>query len=269
MAELCDDSFNQIKYLLEKLTGIQLAEHKRMAVMNRLLSRLNHLNLSTFEEYLVYLNQPDTQSEVQIFIDKLTTHETYFYRENDQFNWLEAYLCSRVKNEHALSVWSAACSTGEEAYSLAMLLHNLLGENGWNVFGTDISQLAIKQAQAATYPMERVERIPSDFRLRYCLKGVGKYEGVFTLSKEIKQRCFFSTASLLEFSDSQISLHDIIFLRNILIYFSPLKQKQILQNVIARLQLGGLLFLGHSENIVKNDKQLQQVERCIFKKVSL
>lgn len=269
MAQLSNSSYAQIKVLLERWTGIQLADYKRHAVSNRLLGRLAALKLDSFEEYLVYLNGQNSEKEVQIFVDKLTTHETYFFREQEQFDWLENYLDNQTIRDRTFTVWSAACASGEEAYSLAMLLNDSLGEEGWNVFGTDISLPAVEMARNALYPLERVERIPREFRLKYCLKGVGKNEGMFTFCDEIKQRCFFSHASLLDdVQDSSIQ-YDVIFLRNILIYFSPLKQKRMVNKVLDRLEVGGLLFLGHSENIVKDHEMLKPVGRCIYQRIEL
>lgn len=269
MTNLSDQTFCQFKLLLEKLTGILLADHKKSTVINRLSSRLSSLELSSFEEYLTFLHLSENEQELQIFVDKLTTHETYFYRESEQFEWLKEYLKLDVASDSTVSVWSAACATGEEVFSLAMLLQDVLGSANWNVFGTDISHLSVQNAQRAKFKIQNVSRIPSEYRNRYCLKGVGKYEGYFTFSKEIKERCFFSQESLLEPNDRSGSNYDIVFLRNVLIYFTPLKQKQIVQSVIDKIQLGGLLFLGHSENIVKDHRQLEQLEGCIFRKVSL
>jgi len=269
MAQLSDSSYAQIKVLLERWTGIQLADHKRRAVANRLLGRLTALDLDSFEQYLVHLNEPSSQEEVQIFVDRLTTHETYFFREQEQFDWLENYLGCLRQSSRTFTVWSAACASGEEVYSLAMLLDDSLGEGGWNVFGTDISMPAIEHARGALYRIDRVERIPRHYRLKYCLKGVGQNQGTFTFTEQIKQRCFFSSGSLLDdVQDSRIQ-YDVIFLRNILIYFPPIKQKHIINNVLDRLEVGGLLFLGHSENIVKDHKQLKPVGRCIYERIKL
>ena len=271
MTELSDSGFKHIQRLFENHTGIQLADHKKMAVANRLFGRLNHFNFDDFGDYLSLLDQTSHQRELQIFIDKLTTHETYFFREKDHFDWLEEHL-SQYKNQepsHTISIWSAACSSGEEVYSLAMILHANLGGDGWNVFGNDISEVAIQTAQVANYPIKKAQRIPKPYRNAYCLKGVGEFEGKFTLCEEIKRRCMFTSHNLLQFDQETSIKFDIIFLRNVLIYFTPMKQKEIVDKVIDRLSFGGHLFLGHSENIVRDHSELEQVERCIYKKVSL
>ncbi|NOH95206.1 protein-glutamate O-methyltransferase CheR [Vibrio sp. 99-70-13A1] len=271
MTELSDSGFKQIQCLFEQYTGIQLADHKKMAVANRLFGRLTYFNFDCFDDYLNLLNQTSHQQELQIFIDKLTTHETYFFREKDQFDWLDDHLTQYKKQppSHTLSVWSAACSSGEEVYSLAMTFHAALGSDGWNVFGNDISEVAIQTAQAATYPIKKVQRIPKHYRNAYCLKGVGEFEGKFTLCDDIKQRCLFTSHNLLQFDQETSIKFDVIFLRNVLIYFTPIKQKEIVDKVIDKLSFGGLLFLGHSENIVRDHCDLEQVEHCIYKKVSL
>lgn len=259
------EQFKSIQTIMEKSTGIHLAEHKRPMIENRLSVRLKATQCRNYEDYLQVLAADESTEELQYFIDRLTTHETRFFRESIQFEHLIDIL-EDWPLSFPVKVWSAACSTGEEVYSLAMVLEQTLGNAKWSLIGSDISSSAIEHAERCQYDLCLAEQIPSNLRRRFCLKGVGDFEGHFTVSQKLRRFCRFKTENLLV--ESQASNVHIIFLRNVLIYFSVEKQKQILENVIARLAVGGYLFLGHSENVLKRHPSMELVENCIYRKVS-
>lgn len=259
------EQFRSIQTLMERNTGIRLGEHKRIMVENRLASRLKETCCNTYDDYLAVLMSSKDGLELQRFIDRLTTHETRFFRESIQFEQL-AILLEQWQETLPIKVWSAACSTGEEVYSLAMVLEKALGNAKWSVYGTDISETAIQQAILCQYDLLLAEQIPTDLRRAYCLKGVGDFSGHFTISQSLRRFCHFSKQNVL--SPEYDLNFDIVFLRNVLIYFDVSRQRSIIENVIARLNTGGYLFLGHSENILRGHPKMMFVENCIYRKVA-
>lgn len=263
---LSSDQFKLIQRLLESHTGISLGEHKRVMVESRLLNRLKVNNCENFEQYLNLLAANTSEEEIAYFVDRLTTHETRFFREQHQFQQLKELL-QQQRKKGVLRAWSAACSTGEEAYALAMTLDDLLGRSNWSLLGSDVSSLAVEEAKLCQYPLDAAEKIPSEYRKQYCLKGVGECEGHFTICQDIRRFCRFTQRNLLDMPKTEPDKFDVVFLRNVLIYFSPAKQRQIIENVLAHTEEGGLVFLGHSENLLKNHPKMTMLQNCIYRKV--
>lgn len=263
-AAMSEMDFLQVQQLFERHTGIRIAEHKLTMVENRLASRLRDSQCSSYTQYLERIQDESGKTELGIFIDRLTVHETYFFREPHQFKYLANYL--QQKHIHQpLKAWSAACSTGEEVYSLAMVLSDVLEVSHWKVLGTDVSTQAIETAKRCQYELSLAEKIPSQYRRNHCLRGVGKFSDHFILSKAIQQRCHFKALNLLE--DDVGETFDIIMLRNVLIYFDQNTQQTLAKKVIEQLNIGGLLLLGHSENILKDHPNMEPIETCIYRKV--
>ncbi|MCK6261877.1 protein-glutamate O-methyltransferase CheR [Vibrio sp. ZSDE26] len=265
MKRMNDNQFGQIRRLVESHTGIHLANHKRTMIESRLKIRLVKNGFNSFDEYISALLDRSTQGEFRHFIDKMTTHETSFFREDYQFEILMDLL-QKSSISKPIKVWSAACSTGEEAYTIAMVLQDMLGTGHWSLLGSDVSELSIEKAKSCQYDLSLSEKIPSHYRRAYCLKGIGGYSDHFTLVKSLRDFCHFQTHNLLKPMGQ--SLFDVVFLRNILIYFSWTTQKQIVNHVITALNDGGLLFLGHSENILRDHPSVELVDNCIYRKVN-
>ncbi|MGF1694613.1 protein-glutamate O-methyltransferase CheR [Vibrio kyushuensis] len=262
---MSDEQFVQIQKLVEAYTGIHLASHKRSMVENRLQARLATNQCDSFNQYLSSLADHSEEGEFWQFIDKMTTHETSFFREEYQFEALCRLLPSLCETRQ-IKVWSAACSTGEEAYTLAMVLQNVVGSGRWSLLGTDISELAIEQAKRCQYDLSLAEKIPSHYRRAYCLKGVGSFSDHFTLIKALRNFCHFQSHNLLQSKGH--NLYDIIFLRNILIYFPTETQLLIVNNILSALKVSGFLFLGHSENVLRDNPNVELIDNCIYRKVA-
>ncbi|MGD8170211.1 CheR family methyltransferase [Vibrio sp. TRT 21S02] len=260
------EQFDHVRALLENHTGILLGEHKRAMVEHRLGMRINQLGYQSVEQYLQLLGRGNCDSELQFFIDRLTTHETSFFREPMQFEKLKWWLES-LPFRAPLKAWSAACSSGEEAYSLAMVLDDSYGNSNWSLLGTDVSANVVENARQCQYPLSLAEKIPPFYRKRYCLKGIGENEGHFTIAQCLRRFCHFSQHNLL--ASPQPQQYDVIFLRNVLIYFDSERQKKIVDNVIESLAVKGLLFLGHSENVLRKHSKMVQVENCIYRRERL
>jgi chemotaxis protein methyltransferase CheR len=248
LPSLNERDFKMISHLMADISGIQMADHKRALVSGRLMKRLRALHLESFTDYVALLNNPLQQEERRIAVDLLTTNETFFFREKPHFDLLLKLL--RQHPRRALRLWSAACSSGEEVYSLAMILSEGL-EKGthWEVVGSDLCRQALDKAKHATYTLQRTENLPTEWLNRYCLKGVGEMEGQFRIRPELRQHISFECMNLNAPLPSTLGSFDIIFLRNMLIYFDLKTKQQILERIVEQLKPGGLLFVGHSEGL--------------------
>lgn len=255
--------FKSLCLILEEHTGIEIPAVKKDVVFSRLIGRIRRHDFDNFSQYIDLVSTDE--QELSYLVDKLTTHETYFFREKEQFDFLHQYFQPKKDSISMINAWSAACASGQEAYSIAMILDDLVGENRWRVLGTDVSVHALSLAQKACYSMTEASRIPQALKQRYCLKGVGESSGSFMVGDMLKKQVRFSVDNLADL-EHQFTQFDVIFLRNVLIYFSEKKQKQLLKTIIDRLAPNGLLFLGHAENFGKKDKDLIRLAPCIFQK---
>lgn len=239
--------FEQIRLFFQRETGIALADSKRSLVCGRLNSRLRELQLTDFASYLDYLRQPTQHAERQMAVDLLTTNETYFYRESKHFTFLSTMLAG-WPGERPPLIWSAACSSGEEPYTLAMLMAEQFGRKPWRLLASDISLRMLETARTALYPMSRARELPTALLKKYCLKGRGDYEGYLLVDDSVRHRVTFSQRNLMDQQELDEKA-DVIFLRNVLIYFDSNAKAKIVANLTRCLKPGGLLFIGHSESL--------------------
>jgi len=230
-------------------TGIDLDERKRTFLASRLANRLAILNLPSYADYYRLITQPDNEAERFQAIDLLTTHETWFFREDKHFDTLRATALAH-REPRPLRVWSAACASGEEAYSIAMVLADVLGiaPYRWELLASDISVSGLDVARHGRYPLSRAEPVPLPLLQKYCLKGVRSAEGTFMVSKRLRACVRFELINLAKPLPT-LPAFDIVFLRNTLIYFRPTARQQILKTIESRILPGGLLFVSHTESL--------------------
>ncbi|HTJ93764.1 MAG TPA: CheR family methyltransferase, partial [Pararobbsia sp.] len=188
MTALSDAEFARFQRFIYDAAGITLSHAKKAMVCGRLSKRLAALRLASFSEYLEVLFSGEAKAEVQIAIDLLTTNETYFFRETKHFDLLATLAQSDGAARAPFRIWSAACSSGEEPYSMAMVLADRLGERAWDVVATDISSRVLRRAQTGHYPLERTRHIPPDYLKRFCLRGIGEQEGTLLVARPLRQR---------------------------------------------------------------------------------
>jgi chemotaxis protein methyltransferase CheR len=163
-------------------------------------------------------------------------------------------------------LWSAASSSGEEAYSIAMVLDDFFGKRGkWEIFGSDINSSVIEKAKKGLYECLRIDSIPQGFLHKYCLKGCGDYEGFLLIDKNLKNKTRFSEINLTK-PLPEIGLFDVIFLRNTLIYFDAKTKEKIIRSVLSKLRPKGLLFIGHSESLKSMDLPIDLIGPTTYKK---
>ncbi len=251
--------FRKFQQLIYDEAGIWLATHKHALLTGRLARRLRLLGLSNMQEYYQLVTQPDQQREREVMIDCITTNETHFFREPRHFQFLEREVLPKWQREAAagerlarLRVWSAGCSTGEEPYSLAMLLLKHFPEaKGWDleVLGTDISTRVLEKAQTAMYPIEKSKDIPAEYLHAYMLKGKGDHKGVMKVSPELHRVVRFAHINLHADSYPILGSFDLIFCRNVLIYFDQESKMKVIGGILRHLAPSGLLFVGHSEHL--------------------
>lgn len=269
MQALRDETFRRITGLMHEAIGLSFADSKKPLVSSRLAGRIQRLGLGGFDEYAELIASHDDGGEFQMAVDLLTTNETYFFRETAHFDLLAREL-SRGRPQ-ALAVWSAAASFGDEAYSLAMLLADLQQQGAvgadWSVLGTDISDRVLRSASAAIFPAERLRNVSPERLKRYCLRGEGESEGLVQVQERLRQRVRFGQLNLCQTLDG-VGPFDVVFLRNVLIYFDAPTKQDVVERVLARLRPGGLFFIGTAEGRVPGATPLQALAPGAFRKAS-
>ncbi|GAA1563971.1 chemotaxis protein CheR [Dactylosporangium maewongense] len=265
--EISAAEFQAVSEFLHQCTGIRLAPGKETLVMGRLDKRLRKLGLSSYTEYLRLIRSPQHATETRQAIDLLTTNETFFFREPRHFDFLgevvaPAYRAQRVHRPFRL--WSAASSSGEEAYSAAMVLAEALPDRPWEIVGTDISSRVVAGAAAGIYPISAAERIPKVMLRRYCRKGRAEYEGLMAVDRELRARTTFLGANLLE-DLTRLGRFDVIMLRNVMIYFEPETKARVIGRLQEMLHPGGYLIVSLSETLNGIPSRLRAVQPSIYR----
>jgi len=263
-SSLSKAAFKKIQTFFQQQSGIFISEHKQQLVIARLRSHMLALGFKEFDSYSTYLINKANRDERAHVVDLLTTNETYFFREPNHFTYLANTIVPSV-NHRPLRVWCAAASSGEEPYSLAMALHDKLGSTGWELTASDISVRMLETAEQGLYRMQRLEFMPPEYLKKYCRKGVGPYEGMFMVAPELRKQVNFVHHNLLE-SAANLGQFDIIFVRNVLIYFDSEVKNQVLQNLYAQLRPGGWLVTSHSESLNGLDLPLKLVRPSIYRR---
>ncbi len=263
LSPLTDKEFAGFQKLIYEWAGIHMNESKKALVSGRLMKRLRHYNISNFGDYLRIVKSVDYPEEKQIMINLLTTNETYFFREPKHFDWLRQKIRTRNAGE-TFRLWSAASSTGQEAYSIAMVIAEEMGMTGWEILGSDISEKALASAIQATYPLEQSTQIPERYLKRFCLKGVRDSEGKFCIRPEILQNIRFFRINLNEALPQNFGLFDVIFLRNVMIYFDRPTRQKVAEGLMHFLKPDGNLVIGHAESLHGITEKLRAVKPTIY-----
>jgi len=246
--DITEKEFRQFQRFIYDAAGITLAPSKKSLVTGRLAKRLQHYHLHSYADYFALLTSGAAHDEVQMAIDLLTTNETYFFREPQHFDLLREHALATHHHTEVFRVWSAACSTGEEAFSIAMVLADCLGHAPWEVIGTDISARVVHAAATGHYTMERARHVPPDYLHRFCLKGIGDQAGTLLIDRQLRNRVHFRQANLNE-PLPELGHFDVIFLRNVMIYFNEETKRQVVARVVSLLKPGGHFYIGHSESL--------------------
>lgn len=266
LAPITTKEFSLFKAFIYQKAGINLADNKHLLVSGRLAKRLKHYGLSSYELYYKLILSGTYPEENQIAIDLLTTNETHFFREPKHFAFLKDQVELKETKGKSVRVWSAASSSGEEPYTIAMILAEVMGDGSWEVIGSDISSKVLTQAQTGLYPISRAEEIPRQYLEKFCLKGTGTDSNKLLITQELRKRVRFMYVNLME-SFPLTGDFDFIFLRNVMIYFDMDKKRQILQKIIPLLKKDGYLFIGHSETLNGITNLMTSVAPAIYQKI--
>jgi chemotaxis protein methyltransferase CheR len=261
-----DGEYALFQSLIEREAGIYLSECKRALLISRLQRRLRELELSTFGAY--YRRVLADPVERVRFVDAICTNETHFFREAHHFEYLERTLIPswRARGKRPIRIWSAGCSTGEEPYSIAMVLAEQL--EGWDleILATDVSTKVLDVARAAIYRNERLHEVPWD-RRRWILRGVGTQEGKFKVGPEARALVRFRALNLID-DVFDVGEHlDAVFCRNVLIYFRGDTRARTLGRLVDKLAVGGQLFLGHAESLQSSRLPVRTVMPTVYERV--
>lgn len=267
MQALSDQTYHRIADLMYQSVGLSFNDNKKALVSSRLSLRMQRLGMASFDDYLALIAGTNDEGEFQVAVDLLTTNETYFFREPRHFDLLERELAQRQPT--SLQVWSAASSFGDEAYSVAMLLADLqiqgrIGRD-WQILGTDISDRVLRSASEAIYPEDRLRHVSPQRLKRHCLRGEGDAQGLVQMNAHLREHVRFGQLNLCRPID-EVGPFDVVFLRNVLIYFDNKTKSEVVDRVLGRLRVGGLFFIGTAEGRVPCKTPLQQIEPGAFRK---
>jgi len=258
-----DKEFYLFQQLILNKLGIFLPIQKKALLTNRLWKRLREWNLDSYEDYYRLILGKDGDAELDLALELITTNETYFFREQKHFDYMVQFILPEFKHGRKLRVWSAAASTGEEPYSIAMLLADQC-QSSWELECSDVNNSVIEQARRAIYPAARIRNIPDSYLHRFCRKGVGPQEGYVRVTQELREKVNFTTLNLhYDFPD--IGKFDLVFLRNVLIYFENDTKSKVLDRIANVLNPGGVLFVGHSESLHGVTSRFTPIKPAIYK----
>jgi chemotaxis protein methyltransferase CheR len=273
--KLEDREYLRLSNFIMSQFGIKLPPNKKILLQCRLQKRLKHLNHASFREYVDFVfSAKGMKEELSNMIDAVSTNKTDFFREPIHFeyilnNGLSDYINKTGKNR--LSIWSAGCSSGEEPYTIAMVMKeyglNSKQSFDFEILATDISGSVLEMASVGIYNEEKIRDIPLDYKRKYLLKGKNGYENKVRINTDLRNKIEFRKFNLLNTEYHPLGKFDIIFCRNVLIYFERELQHRLLKQFTTVLNPGGLLFLGHSESIAGYALPLKHIKPTIFSKI--
>lgn len=265
MTPLSDQEFVQFQNFIYDAAGISMSSAKKALIAGRLVKRVQHYRLASFGDYFRLLSSGNAGDELQTAVDLLTTNETYFFREPKHFDFLQNQALPERRKGQAFRVWSAASSTGEEAYSIAMLLADCLEGESWEVLGSDVSTRVLTHARTGLYPVTRTRNIPPPYLKRFCLRGVGPQEGTVLVERNLRAKVQFMQVNL-NTALPQLGSFDVIFLRNVMIYFNADTKKKVVSRVLSLLKPNGYFIIGHSESLHGVTNEVQPLVPSIYRK---
>jgi chemotaxis protein methyltransferase CheR len=276
---LSDHEFELFQKLIYAEAGIFLSQAKRALLIARLSGRLRALKLSSFGAYYRLVAKDGDAEERQRMLDCVATNETHFFREPKHFEFLEKKvvpawidLAERGKRARRVRVWSAACSTGEEPFSIAMvLLHHLPPSAGWSVevVATDLSTRVLERAKKAEYSIDKASEIPTHYLKEFMLKGTGNQEGKMKADDPLRAVVRFQWINLNAEAYPVQGRFDLIFCRNVLIYFNAQSRKRTIDRLIGHLAPDGFFFVGHAESLHGVTTEVRSVIPTVYAFTSL
>lgn len=269
-----DSEFEFIRTLVYERSRIRLGPEKRELVAARLGKRLRETNLVNMGAYCQLLQAPDGETELVHLIDALSTHHTAFFRENEHFEFTRSTVVpqmlarSRLERWPRFLAWSAACSSGEEPYSLAITLAESLGGSGWpwQIEATDISHRVVDHARAGIYRAETLASVAPERRQARFQRGIGAQAGNFRVQESLRANVNFRQLNLLGGKFPFLEPFHLILCRNVMIYFDRATQEELVARLARHLVPGGYLFVGHAESLTGIRHPLESVKPAVYRK---
>jgi chemotaxis protein methyltransferase CheR len=276
MMAISDQEFGQLRDLIQARFGINLTEQKRSLLVGRLQKLMRQLNLATFSSYYEYLSNDKTEGTLSELVDLVSTNHTYFNREKDHFDYFSAIALPKVvaklkkENRKDLRIWCAGCSTGEEPYTLLMLMMEYLGADysSWDagILATDISDRALTIARCGTYANDRVMQLPDPLRKKYFIRAG---DGEMAVVDNIKKEATFRRFNLMNTSFPFKKPFQMIFCRNVMIYFDQPTREALVSRYHQHTEPGGYLFIGHSETLGRTQSLYRYLKPALYQKGEL
>lgn len=269
--QMSEKTFFKLSEFIQSNYGIKLPLQKKILLEGRLMRRLRALNLSSFDDYFNYVFRKNgiNKPEVELMINEVSTNKTDFFRENKHFIYLREHILPNFAKEgQSINIWSSACSSGEEVYTLTMVLEEFnkqVSPVKYQVLGTDISTKVLKQAQQGVYQRSKAQDIPLELLRKYFLKNKND-NNLVRVNPLMRSKVSFAQFNLLNKKYQFAMDFDIIFCRNVLIYFKREDQIHVIKQLVSRLKPGGWLFLGHSESLGNIDAPIRLVIPTVFQK---
>ncbi|MBN2612868.1 MAG: hypothetical protein JXB00_15030 [Bacteroidales bacterium] len=274
LARLSDREFDKLSGYIMQEYGIKMPPVKKVMLQSRLQKRLKELNMVSFKEYIDYVfSQKGQQEEVIHMMDVVSTNKTDFFREPIHFEILSSHVLPEFydsRGNNTFRIWSAGCSSGEEPYTIAISLAEFAERNpgfDYSIYATDISTKMLKVAIDAIYKEDKIEIIPMVVKKKYFLRSKNREEKKVRIIPGLRKKVFFERLNLISDRYNTPDTYDVVFCRNVLIYFDREVQQDILSKICTRLKRNGYLFLGHSESITGLDLPLKHLQPTVFKRL--
>ena len=270
-AQLSEAEFTKLSKFIYSQYGIKMPPEKKIMLQSRLQKRLRALSIYSFKEYIDYVFGSNNNEEVIHMMDVVSTNKTDFYREPTHFDFLRQTVLPKLNEiKKTIKIWSAGCSSGPEVYTLAIELSEFATNNhgfDFSILGTDISTQMLKKAYAGIYPEDMVEIVPLDLKRKYLLKSKDRTKKLVRMNEHLRKKVKFQR---LNFMDDPYAINeqfDIIFCRNVLIYFDRETQEKVINKLCNHLRVDGYFFLGHSESITNINVPLKQLRPTVYNRI--
>ncbi len=270
-AQLSDTEFSKLSKFIYTQYGIKMPPEKRIMLQSRLQKRLRALKIYTFKEYIEFAFSNQGNDEIIHMMDVVSTNKTDFYREPAHFEFLRQSILPKLYEEKKhVRIWSAGCSSGQEVYTLAIELSEFANTHAgfdFSILGTDISTLMLKKAFAAVYTEEMVSMIPLEIKRKYLLKSKEKTKKLIRINTSLRNKAKFQRINFMDDHYPVNEQFDIIFCRNVLIYFDRETQERVINKLCNYLRVDGFFFLGHSESITNISVPLKQMKPTVYNRI--
>lgn len=274
-AKMTDDDFNRLSEFVFEQSGIKMPPVKKIMLQSRLQKRLRELKITCFKEYADYVFSKEGQkNEIIHMLDVVSTNKTDFFREPVHFDFLNSHVLPEFMQKNRVNynmkVWSAGCSSGEEPYTIAITLSEFKRSYqrfDYSIMATDISSQILQKAVTAVYKEERIVNIPLELKKKYFLRSKDKEQKTVRVVSELRNKTNYQRLNFMSDVYNLTDTFDVIFCRNVLIYFNRETQEQVINKLCVKLKTGGYLFIGHSESILGMNLPLEQIKPTIFRRI--